>query len=77
MRPASAHRQVTQAITEGWMEGGAFVGSILSGFLLGYLADRWLGTDPWLVVIGIIAGSVSGFYQMWRLATKGDRGRAD
>lgn len=70
MRRLSVHEQVTAAIDEGWIEGGAFLGSVLSGFLLGFLADHWLGTRPVLTVIGIVVGSVSGFYQMWRLAGK-------
>jgi F0F1-type ATP synthase assembly protein I len=34
--------------------------------LLGYLADFWLGTSPWLVVVGIVVGSYSGFLNVWR-----------
>lgn len=64
-------------IGEGLRDGSSFLGSILAGTLLGYLGDRWLGTDPVLVVFGIIAGSVSGFYQMWVMATKADRGRQE
>lgn len=45
--------------------GGSFASSILAGAALGYLADLWLGTDPWLVVIGIVAGSYSGFMRLW------------
>ena len=52
----------------GWVAGGSFFGSIISGTLLGYLADRWLGTDPWLVIIGIVVGSYSGFMRMWQLS---------
>ncbi|MDP9144737.1 MAG: AtpZ/AtpI family protein, partial [Actinomycetota bacterium] len=47
-------------------QGGSFLGSILSGALLGYLADMWLGTAPWLIVVGILLGSYSGFMNMWR-----------
>lgn len=50
----------------GWMEGSSFLSSILSGAILGYLADMWLDTAPWLVVIGIIVGSYSGFMRMWQ-----------
>ncbi len=53
------------ASNDGWSHGSSFVSSILAGALLGYLADRWLGTDPWLVSIGIILGSYSGFMKMW------------
>lgn len=53
-------------LTSGWVASSAFLASILSGTLLGYLADRWLGTEPWLVVVGIIVGSYSGFMRMWK-----------
>ena len=51
---------------EGWSQAGSFLGSILSGMLLGLLADQWLGTEPWLVVIGSLAGIYSGFINVWR-----------
>lgn len=54
------------------MEGGSFLGSILAGALLGYLADWWLGTDPWLVVTGIVLGSYAGFLKMWQYLKKMD-----
>lgn len=57
---------------DGWIHGSSFLSSILSGALLGYLADLWLGTAPWLVVIGIIAGSYSGFMKMWHYAKETD-----
>jgi ATP synthase protein I len=68
MKHETPHQHVGRAINEGWSQAGSFSGSILSGTLLGYLADRWLGTDPWLVVVGIVLGSYSGFMNMWRYA---------
>lgn len=71
--PASrenTHRQVGAAISEGWVHGGSLAGSIVSGTLLGYFADRWLGTDPWLVILGIVVGAYSGFVHMWNLSKK-------
>lgn len=59
---------------EGWVASGSFLGSVLSGFFIGYLLDRWLGTDPWLVVIGIVAGSYSGFVRMWQYSKKMEDG---
>ena len=52
------------------MEGASFVSSILAGTLLGYLADAWLGTDPWLVVTGILLGIYSGFVRAWKYSEK-------
>ena len=33
---------------------------------LGSLADGWLGTEPWLTVIGAFVGGAAGFYHMYR-----------
>jgi ATP synthase protein I len=37
---------------------------------IGWLLDRWLDTKPWLMVIGIVLGAISGFYQFIRLTSK-------
>ena len=37
---------------------------------VGWLMDRWLGTKPWLMVAGIVLGSIVGFYQFIRLTSK-------
>ena len=36
----------------------------------GWALDRWLGTKPWLMVVGIVLGSIAGFYQFIRLTSK-------
>ncbi len=61
------HRGATAAVSEGWMAGGSFFGSIMAGTLLGWLADRWLDADPWLTAAGVVTGSIAGFYRMWDL----------
>jgi ATP synthase protein I len=37
---------------------------------VGWLVDRWLGTRPWLMVVGLILGAVAGFYEFVRLTSK-------
>ncbi len=66
MEQETAHQQIGRAMSEGWSQAGSFLGSILSGMLLGLLADYWLGTEPWLVVIGSLVGIYSGFVNVWR-----------
>ncbi len=66
MKQETPHQQVGRALSEGWGRGGSFFGSIASGTLLGFLADKWLGTEPWLVIIGILLGTYSGYVNMWR-----------
>lgn len=45
-------------------------GAVVSGLLLGWLLDRWLGTKPWLLVAGVTLGSVAGFYEFIRATSK-------
>jgi ATP synthase protein I len=71
MNDETIHQHVGRAIHEGWGRSGAFAGSILSGALLGFLADQWLGTGPWLVVVGSIVGSYSAFLNVWRWSKEG------
>jgi hypothetical protein len=66
----SVHEEIGRAV--GGAEAGGFFTSVLSGFLLGFFADMWLGTEPALVVLGIVAGSVTGFWKLWLYAKRQD-----
>ena len=66
MKQDSTTKQVHSAVNDGWMHAGSFVSSIIAGTLLGYFLDMWLGTDPWLVITGVVLGSYSGFVKMWQ-----------
>jgi ATP synthase protein I len=44
--------------------------AVVSGLILGWLLDRWLGTRPWLLVVGLVLGSAAGFYQFIRATSK-------
>ena len=44
--------------------------AVVSGLILGWLLDRWLGTRPWLLVAGLILGSAAGFYQFIRATSR-------
>jgi len=37
---------------------------------IGWLADRWLATAPWLLVVGVVLGAAAGFYEFVRLTSK-------
>ena len=39
----------------------------------GYYADRWLGTSPWLTLIGLVFGIVAGFVILFRSAKAAER----
>ena len=46
--------------------------SVLIGFGLGWGFDKYFGTKPWGVVVGIVLGSALGFYEFVRLLAKLD-----
>ena len=70
MKNESTTRQVSVALSAGWIEGGSFLGSVLAGTLLGYVADRLLGTDPWFIVIGAVLVFYSGFMTLWNYSKR-------
>lgn len=72
MKQESTTTQVTSAVSDGWLKGGSFLNSVLAGTLVGFLADRWLGTAPWLVIAGIVLGSYSGFLRLWQYIKESD-----
>ena len=37
---------------------------------LGWLLDRWLGTEPWCLAGGVVVGAAAGFYQFVKLTSK-------
>ena len=65
------HREVGKSVGAS-IEPAGFFASILSGLLLGLLADHLLGTEPVLVIIGILAGNAVGFWKMWHYANDAD-----
>jgi F0F1-type ATP synthase assembly protein I len=65
-------KQVHSAVNDGWMRGGSFISSIIAGTLLGYFGDMWLGTEPWLVITGVVVGSYAGFVKMWQYIKEQD-----
>jgi F0F1-type ATP synthase assembly protein I len=40
------------------------IGAILLLGGLGYLADQWRGTSPWLLLAGLLIGVAVGFYEL-------------
>lgn len=46
-------------------------GGILVMGGLGYAADRWLGTAPWLLLTGLVLGMLAGFYALVKATRRG------
>ena len=43
------------------------------GLGAGYYADRWLGTKPWLTLLGLGTGIVAGFVNLFRSVNRAGR----
>jgi F0F1-type ATP synthase assembly protein I len=48
----------------------ALIGAIMLLGGVGFLADRYFATPPWCLLIGLIAGLVTGFYQLARVVRR-------
>lgn len=54
--------------------GLQFAGAIILFLLLGRWLDARLGTEPWLLIAGVMIGAAAGFYSMYRELMAGSRG---
>jgi len=43
------------------------IGGIILFTLLGLFLDNWLGTEPWIMMIGLGIGLISGFYGIGKI----------
>lgn len=50
--------------------GTVLVGGIALGYLGGAWLDRRWGTSPWLVVGGVVLGSLAGFIDLFRTISR-------
>jgi ATP synthase protein I len=48
--------------------GVELVAALIVGVAIGYFLDQWLGTKPWLMLLGFVLGSVAGFLGVYRAA---------
>ena len=48
--------------------GLELVGAIGTMAVIGWLLDKWLGTEPWLVMAGLLTGLVAGMYRFFKTA---------
>jgi ATP synthase protein I len=46
--------------------GFAFVLAVVMGAALGYALDRWLGTSPWLFLLGFFVGLLAGVRSVFK-----------
>ena len=57
--------------------GMTLVLATVIGLAGGYFADQWLGTKPWLMLIGLGLGIAAGFVNLFRATRISERERDD
>jgi ATP synthase protein I len=57
--------------------GLSMVIATILGLAGGYYADRWLGTSPWLLLIGLGFGIAAAFVILFRSARAAERALDD
>jgi len=62
-----------KALAELSTVGITLVLSTVIGLFGGYYADRWLGTSPWLLLIGLLLGIAAGFVSLFRSVKAAER----
>ncbi len=53
--------------------GITLVLSTVLGMVAGYYLDRWLGTKPWLFLVGLLFGIAAGFVSLFRTVKDSER----
>jgi ATP synthase protein I len=57
--------------------GLEFSASVIGGLALGYYLDRWLGTDPWLLIVFTFGGMAGAMTRIVVLSRRFERMRRD
>ncbi len=59
-----------RAMSAGLNVFSEFVAAIVVGAFVGWQADAWLGTKPWLMVAFLGLGTAAGFWNIYRIAAR-------
>lgn len=81
LAPRTVRRSAWTGVDQSSIMGVELLAATLTWAGVGWLADRWLGTGPWLLAVGAIVGNAAGLYLVWlrsgrmdeRERSRGDR----
>ena len=62
---ASHRRDAMRGLDHSSVMGVELVSATLTWAAIGWLVDRWLGTEPWFLAVGAIVGNAAGIYLIW------------
>jgi ATP synthase protein I len=66
--PPPERSGLSKALSVGLNAFSEFAGAVLVGGLVGWKADEWLGTRPWLMIVLLGLGIAAGFWNIYRIA---------
>ena len=69
-RTGRTRKPVDENYRMGNMVLSYLIGAPLGGALVGWVLDRLLGTDPWLLIVMLLLGFVVGFRNIYRISSK-------
>jgi ATP synthase protein I len=69
----SREPQTWRSLAELSSIGMTLVLATVIGLVGGYYADRWLGTKPWLTLVGLLFGIAAGFVSLFRTLKASER----
>lgn len=58
-------RGALRGLDQSSVMGVELISATLTWAAIGWLVDRWLGTEPWFLAIGAILGNGAGLYLVW------------
>jgi ATP synthase protein I len=64
----TAKRQPDTSYQAGQRVLSNLIGAPAGGFVIGFVLDKWLGTQPWLLLIMLFLGFVGGFMNVMRIS---------
>lgn len=50
--------------------GGVVGSNVIGGIIAGYLLDKWLGTNPWMIISGVVLGTVGALIGLYRITAR-------
>lgn len=71
--PHNKYRRYLRFSTVGLELGFA----VIIGLVVGQYLDKWLGTEPWLLLLFLIFGMAAGFRSVFRLLKDTSAGNGD
>jgi ATP synthase protein I len=64
--PSTSHRRgALRGLDQSSVMGVELLAATLTWAGIGWVIDRWLGTEPWFLAIGALVGNAAGIYLVW------------